>query len=432
MPTGPAADSPVSDEASPRYAGWRVALACFFMAIFCWGFGFYGQGVYLAELQRQHDWSAALISGASTAYYLFSAVLVVFVGDAMTRFGPRRVVLTGVACLGVSTALIGQVTAPWQLYADYALMAFGWAAMSVAAITTILGSWFDARRGLAISLALNGASVGGMVVVPVVVLFTGWIGFASTLLVAAAVMLIVLVPVTLLWVRRPPDANGPAGNTVASATVMRAAWTRRRALRDSAFRTIAFAFALVLFAQVGFLVHQITFLQPRIGQVEAGLAVSITTLMAVVGRVGVGLVIDRLDQRLVSAVSFLSQAAALFVMIWATDTVTLLIACGVFGFSVGNVITFPALIVYREFDAAAFPMLIGFAMAITQFTYALAPGALGLLHSATGSYLVPFLLCAILNIIAAAIIVMPGKLGPGGNKARVKPQPRASSARGAG
>jgi hypothetical protein len=32
--------------------GWRVVLVCFVMAALIWGFGFYGHGFYLAELQR--------------------------------------------------------------------------------------------------------------------------------------------------------------------------------------------------------------------------------------------------------------------------------------------------------------------------------------------------------------------------------------------
>ena len=40
-------------ETSLRYAGWRVVFACFLMALFLFGFGLYGQGVYFAELQRR-------------------------------------------------------------------------------------------------------------------------------------------------------------------------------------------------------------------------------------------------------------------------------------------------------------------------------------------------------------------------------------------
>src|SRR5215470_11858571 len=86
-----------TDETSLGYSGWRVVFACFVMALYAWGFGFYGHGVYLVELQRVHDWPASLIAGASTAYYLFSAILVVFVSDALRYLGPRRFVLLGIA-----------------------------------------------------------------------------------------------------------------------------------------------------------------------------------------------------------------------------------------------------------------------------------------------------------------------------------------------
>src|SRR5262245_46180339 len=87
------ANGEASDEASPRYHGWRVVFACFVMATLIWGFGFYGHGFYLAELQRLHGWPAALISSASTVYYLFSALLVVFINDAVRRFGAAACVL---------------------------------------------------------------------------------------------------------------------------------------------------------------------------------------------------------------------------------------------------------------------------------------------------------------------------------------------------
>ena len=84
---------PPLDESSPRYPGWRVVFVCFVMATLCWGFGFYGHGFYLAELQRRHGWPASLIGGASTLYYLVSALLVMFINDAIRRFGVRACVL---------------------------------------------------------------------------------------------------------------------------------------------------------------------------------------------------------------------------------------------------------------------------------------------------------------------------------------------------
>jgi MFS family permease len=401
---------PVTDETSPRYRGWRVTLVCFVMATFCWGFGFYGHGFYLAELQRLHHWPAALISGASTAYYFFSAILVVFVNDVIVRLGLRAFVLGGVACLAGSAILLTIVTAPWQLFAVYLLMSFGWAAMSVGAITNILGLWFERKRGLAISLALTGASFAGIAIVPPLVLLAGQVGFAAAMMIATAVMLVVLVPLTLAWIDDAPaerDVRNDAGPTSAPART----WTRAKALRDVGFWTVSAPFALALMAQVGFLVHQIALLEPSLGRAQAGVAVAVTTAMAIVGRLGAGAFIDRIDQRKATAVSVGSQAAALFVMTQTNDPTWLIAACAVFGLSVGHLVTFPALIIQREFEPQSFGLLIGLSTAISQFTYAFGPGVLGVLRDLTGGYTASLALCVALDVAAAVIILLRPRHG---------------------
>lgn len=390
-------------ELSLHYAGWRVVIACFVMAVFSWGFGFYGQGVYLVALQQQHHWDTSLISGASTAYYLFSAVLIMFVGGTVTRFGPRRVVLSGMVCLAVATFLVGRITTPWQLYLVYVLMSLGWAATSSAAITSIISAWFSRRRGLAITVALGGASAGGMVVTPLQVMLIGRIGLPDTLMYAAVLMVVILVPITLAWMHNPADTR--KDEKEATTSVRTTTRMRREALGNPGFRTVVGGGAVALFAQVGFLVLEIDFLAPRIGQTEAGVAVAVTAAFSIIGRIMLAGVVDRLNPRLFGAACYLSQGLALFAMLWTTNTTALFAACAVFGFSVGNVLVIPALIIQREFEARAFPLLISLALAITQFIYALSPGTLGLLRSTTGSYQVPLMLCVALEIIAAVIIL---------------------------
>ena len=80
------------DETSLRYAGWRVVLGCFLIALFLFGFGLYGHGVYLAELQRLNGWPAALISGASTLSFLLANTFATFTSELVARLGPRRLV----------------------------------------------------------------------------------------------------------------------------------------------------------------------------------------------------------------------------------------------------------------------------------------------------------------------------------------------------
>ncbi|MGY4484481.1 putative MFS family arabinose efflux permease [Bradyrhizobium sp. LM3.2] len=160
----------------------------------------------------------------------------------------------------------------------------------------------------------------------------------------------------LIVVGRPPDLHGRRAAT--KAKPQSSAQIRAGALRDVGFLTVTVAFALVLFAQVGFIVHLISFLDPVIGRERAAVAVAVLTAMAVIGRVLFSLVIDRLNQRLASALSFLSQAVALLAVINLHNDYVLIAACALFGFSVGNLITLPSLIVQQEFDSASFGVLI--------------------------------------------------------------------------
>jgi predicted MFS family arabinose efflux permease len=395
-------------ENSVRYEGWRIVAVCFLVATFGWGLGFYGQSVYLAELHRLHGWPASLISSATTFFYLFGAIIVVRVSEAMRAFGPRNCLLAGIVAMACAAVMIGQTAAPWQLYLANALLAFGWAGTSLAVITNTLGLWFDNKRGMAISLALNGASFGGIVGVPLLVAAIGHFGFSGAMIAAAVVMLALMIPVILIFVGRPPVHGGAAVGAAASEPLS-APQIRARALRDVAFLSVSIAFALVLFAQVGFIVHLIAFLDPVIGRSSAATAVALLTAMAVVGRVLFSTVIDRLNQRLASSISFASQALALLVVIHSRDTMVLIAACGLFGFSVGNLITLPSLIVQREFDPRSFGVLISLITAINQVTYAFGPGVIGLLRDASGSYTLPFYGCIGLELTAALLIMVRGR-----------------------
>ena len=394
------------DETSIRYNGWRVVVVCFVVATFGWAFGFYGQSVYLAELHRQHGWPASLISGATTFFYLFGALVVVFVSEAVKKFGPRGCLVAGACATAIAAIALGQVREPWQLYAANVILAFGWAGMSLGMITNTLGLWFSKKRGMAISLALNGASFGGIAGVPLLVIAIAHFGCPLAMIIAAGVMIALVVPIVLIFVGKPPHL--PGGTVAPAADISSSTQIRARALRDIAFLSVTAAFALVLFAQVGFIVHLISFLDPVIGRASATTAIALLTAMAVVGRVLFSTVIDRLNQRLASALSFVSQAAALLVLINLRNEYVLIAACGVFGFSVGNLITLPSLIVQREFVSSSFGVLVSLQTAIAQVTYAFGPGVVGILRDLSGGYTLPFYGCIALELIAAVLITSRG------------------------
>ena len=92
------------DERSPRYAGWRIVAALFLVEVAMFGFGLYGQGIYVTELRRLNGWPTGLISTGTTLCLVLGSLLSVFVSDLLRWIGPLRMVLAGIAALAVGLA----------------------------------------------------------------------------------------------------------------------------------------------------------------------------------------------------------------------------------------------------------------------------------------------------------------------------------------
>ena len=88
------------------------------------------------------------------------------------------------------------------------------------------------------------------------------------------------------------------------------------------------------------------------------------------------------------------------------SALVLTLGCVVFGLSVGNLITLPALIIQHEFAARSFGLVMGLSTAICQFTYAFGPVLLGAVHDVSGGYRPALGLCMALEVAAASIILV--------------------------
>lgn len=388
------------------YHGWWVVLCAFAIALYGWGFGFYGLSLYLVALRDKLGWTPATISTGITFYYVLGAFVVMQVGDAIQRIGARPIVLGGMALMALGVAALTVIREPWQLYLALLLMIPGWGAMGGGAINTIVAQWFDRRRGMAASLALSGATCGGLLFAPAFAsAIVGW-GFTRACYAAIAVMLVTLGPIAAAILRsRRHDEHDVGDETAAHTANGGEARTRRELLGEPRYLTMVGAFSIGLLAQISFIAHQAAFLEPTLGLQGAGWAVSLTAFSALVGRVVVGLIVDKVDRRACSSAVLAVQAASMIVLLSTSSVAGLYIGCLLFGFGVGNLITLPGLIVQQEFPRRDFARAVSFNVAITQLVAAVGPSLLGILHDLSGSYRTSLIACLVLQAAAAMLVL---------------------------
>jgi predicted MFS family arabinose efflux permease len=268
--------------------------------------------------------------------------------------------------------------------------------MSGAAINAMVAPWFDRDRPKAISAAFNGASVGSLVFTPLwsVLIVIGGLSLAG--LRVALVTIATVCPLVRHYLR-----SEPCGGAAKSEPPL----PRRALLRDWRFATMAIAFALAMFAQIGLFAHLITRLEPEFGPAIAAFGISLVALCAVVGRTLMGWLLGDHDRRGAAATNFLMQAAGSILLALGDGMVALATGCVLFGLGVGNLNSLPPLIAQREFRAADVATVVALVIAINQAVFAFAPAILGGLRDLTGSYVVAFLGIAAIQWLAAATVM---------------------------
>jgi predicted MFS family arabinose efflux permease len=392
---------------STAYHGWWVVFCAFVIALHGWGLGFYGLSLYLVALHKAHGWSPATISSAITFYYVVGAFLVMQVGDVIQKRGARLVVMGGASLMALGVLGLTVIDQPWQLYVAFLFMIPGWAAMGGASINTIIAQWFNRRRGLAASLALNGATCGGLLFAPAFAWAIDNWGFAKACLAAVVFVLATLWPLALVTLRaRRADEHEAGDEPGATHEPDGEPMSRGELLREPRYLTMLGAFSLGLLAQISFITHQVAFLEPTLGLQGAGWAVSLTSVSALVGRLAIGLVIDKVDRRAASAAVLCVQVASMVVLLSTSSTAGLYIGCILFGFGVGNLITLPGLIVQQEFPRRDFARAVSLNVAINQLVAALGPYLLGVLHDLSGNYRSSLMVCLMLQAIAAILVLL--------------------------
>jgi hypothetical protein len=99
-------------------------------------------------------------------HFVVGAVVVANLPTLHARFGIPNVTKAGALFLAFGVFGWASATAPWQLFTATPFSGAGWAAMGRAVVNAIVAPWFVRTRPAALSMAYNGASIGGVVFSP--------------------------------------------------------------------------------------------------------------------------------------------------------------------------------------------------------------------------------------------------------------------------
>ena len=377
------------------FYGWWVAIGACLISFVCAGIGFYSQGVLIDALCRERAWSRASVSGATSVYFIVSGMAGLAIGRGVDRFGARGFIALGAPLLALALVGIGRTESQPALYGWALLMALGASLAGAVPTTAIVTRWFSQLRARAMTVSQTGVSIGGILLVPLSTWLIRERGLATATQALALLVVGVALPVTAFVLRTSPspfglEVDGPeharARAESGDSFVATRDFRTREALRTRAFWGLALAYGLGLFAQVGYLAHQLACLGERLPPADAAFAVSTTAFGSVVGRLVIGPLADRLEKRLIVIALFVLQACVTLFFAHAGNGLALGAASFVFGLTMGNIFMLQPLLVGEFFGVAAFGSILGALQLATQVATGLGPVAVGLAFEHFGGY----------------------------------------------
>ena len=382
---------------------WVVMAALFTIGIVGFGMRF-SFGVFFKSLQDDFGLSRATTSAVFSVYMILSALVVIFGGWALDKYGARRVFILMGFFVGLSLLLTSQVTASWQLFLTYSLLlALGTSSIYVSSMSTI-SRWFTKSRGLALGIVSGGNSIGMMIISPISAYFISNYGWQNSYLILSLAAFFIMIPCALL-LRKPPALAAALPDKGEKHHHVPLELSLSQAARFRSFWLLIVT--LFLFASSSYVVltHLVRHaIDLGIPVIRAASMLTFIGIGSLVGRLVMGRVADTMGSKRGFLICALLMAAAMFWLIGSSNLWMLYLFTLAFGFAFGATAPLNASLIGESFGLRHVGLIMGVIEIGWEAGAALGPALAGYVFDVSGSYFLAFMGGGIAALMAAAAI----------------------------
>jgi MFS family permease len=407
------------------FYGWKL-LAVFWIILFAnFAFPLYGASVVNTYMAEALHWDRTQLGTVYSIYQLMIGVPAPLISLLIARKGARFTTAIG-CCIVVAGALLmsSVVHTSWQTCIFYSFtMGLGAMTGGILVAQTGVNRWFSRYKGLAITIVHTGTTFGGFVaarLVDKVIRASGGNWRAGWWLMAG--LSTVCAVLAMLFVREGPGDLGqfPDGATADQAAAFSArADARERVHKTAEDWSLADALRtpaiwLILFSLLGFSAGYPLFIAHGNAHLrdlgytpaQAASSISIMLLCSLFGTLFFAAVSDRIEPRLVWAVSSVVFAAGMLLALHASGATGLYLYAILLGGSFG--VCFSAMMVLpaNYYGVKGYAPVISFMMVIGTTAGALGATLAGLIFDRLHSYTPAFYCVAALSLLAAIVLLL--------------------------
>ena len=186
---------------------WVIFAVCFLMVFVSLGFNSSPKSLFLSAVTEDLGVSRSSFSISDSCRYIATAIVNLFFGSLIAKFGPRKLAGAGFVCLILFNVLNSFARGVWMFYLGGVLLGLGLAWTTTALVGCVVENWFTSSKGTVMGFILAANGLGGAVSVQVLspIIYAGTDTWRTAYRVNAVIVTVVAAVILLLLRNRPED-----------------------------------------------------------------------------------------------------------------------------------------------------------------------------------------------------------------------------------
>jgi MFS family permease len=387
--------------------GQSKVIATGFLSLFSVvGIMIYGIPFFFDFWVRDFHWSHATVTSGSVFGKVVIGPLFGFAaGWCIDRFGPRRLMLSGIIMSGLAVIGLSTMTSLWQFYSFYLLMALGYLCGGPLPNQVLTSRWFNKSRGKAMGIAYLGIGVGGMLVPQIARALDMHMNWRSSLMILGLLMIAVSFP--MAWFVQEIPAAGQKETGTDEPKVSFKSILKKRSFYYLAIGSMCSIGTVAGLSQNLKLYFSIDL---KYSQGEAANVLSLVLGASIIGRLLMGWLADRYPKKNVMLLIYSLISGSILLLYLGSSPGIIYLFAFLFGIGLGGDYMIIPLMAAELFGVKIMGRVMGLILTVDGLGEASGPILAGWLRDRSGSYAIGFTALILLSVMGTiAVWLLPAE-----------------------
>ena len=328
----------------PKYFyGWNIVIVMALTSSLSMALGGLNFGLFIKPMGDELLIGRSFFGWAATSRQIVSGIISPWIGKWIDLYGSRILLPLSIIVVGTSLIFLGYNSSGYIMIIIFGIMGIAGMGGPGALITTVpITKWFIKKRGKALAIASLGVPIGAMIFVPLTQFFIDIYGWRNTWIIFGAIAIIIIVPPSLLILRRQPEdinqkPDGITSETKENSSSKEFSWETKDAMKTQVFWKITFCLTTVSVAIGTIAIHRIpAFMDRGLEPQLIALATAFDAVCAGISTFLIGNLVNKINIRILGTIAFLLLSIASLITIYAYSFTAIFISMAIFGLGIGG------------------------------------------------------------------------------------------------